>query len=50
MADTLLERIKLALDKPLSEKEFEAQAAELLSQHYPNLVPVEGGNDAGMAV
>lgn len=46
MADTLLERINQALGKPLSEKGFETQAVELLSQHYPNLVPVEGGNDA----
>ena len=48
MADTLLERIKQALARSLSEKEFETQAVELLSQLYPNLVPVEGGNDAGM--
>ena len=48
MADSLLERIKRALGKPLNAAEFEAQAVELLSQHYPNLVPVEGGSDAGM--
>ena len=44
----MYEAIASAIEKPLKGDGFERCAVELLREaYYPNLRPVEGGNDAG---
>lgn len=40
-------RILEGLERPLDHKVFQACVNSLLSEVYPSLVPLEGGNDAG---
>lgn len=48
--DPLLGQIEAALDQPLDGNQFEAAMCSMLRHQgiYPTLVPVRGGNDAGM--
>ena len=48
MPDTLYRAIKEAIARPLDGETFERCAVDLLTEYYPSLRPVEGGNDAGM--
>jgi len=48
MPDPLRAQIAAALARPLSGDEFERCAVRLLRQFHPSLLPVAGGNDAGL--
>lgn len=48
MPDPLREQILAALERPLSGDVFERCACTLLADFHPSLVPVSGGNDAGL--
>ena len=48
MPDTLYRAIEEAIARPLDGETFERCAVDLLTEYYPSLLPVEGGNDAGM--
>jgi hypothetical protein len=45
--DPLRQQIAESLEGPLDGEAFERCATALLSQRFPNLVPVPGGDDAG---
>ena len=48
MRDPFYQSILGALGRPLDPTEFEECVADLLRDDFPGLVPVPGGNDAGM--
>lgn len=48
MPDTVDRAIRDAIAQPLDGTTFERCASALLKEDYPTLVPVGGGNDAGM--